>query len=172
MRAVRISPTIKPRSGAPMPSTIHPIRRFPAQCSVTDPAGRFLNLLYCFGFWFLVTLPALSNEPAYAGWVFVSAEDEAGMTMYADPDTIRRNGNLVKMWHLSDRTTTEGYGSIKTQREYDCATARHRLLAASILSEHMGLGTILSDNVKEGQWIPVEPESSGQALWKFACGKK
>ena len=104
--------------------------------------------------------------------MFVSNDDEAGMTVYVDPDTIQCNGGLVKMWHLSDRKTMDGYGSIKTQREYDCAQARHRLLAASIFSDHMGQGTLLDDNVKEGQWIPVAPESSGHALWKFACGKK
>lgn len=157
-----------------MPFSIRPIRRFPVQCSVTSPVGRFLNLspLYCLGFWLLITLLALSSGPSYAGWVFVSGDDEAGMTVYVDPDTIRRNGDLVKMWHLSDRKTMEGYGSIKSQREYDCAAARHRLLAASILSEHMGRGQVLSDNVQEGQWIPVAPDSSGQALWKIACGKK
>ncbi|HSS29385.1 MAG TPA: surface-adhesin E family protein [Nitrospiraceae bacterium] len=115
---------------------------------------------------------ALSSGPAYAEWVFVSGDDEAGMTVYVDPDTIRRQGDFVKMWHLSNRKTTEGYGSIKTQREYDCAEARHRLLAASIFSGHMGQGKLLEDNVKEGLWMPVAPGSSGHALWKVACGKK
>lgn len=157
-----------------MPFTLRPSRRFPAQCSVTYPAGRFLNLppLYFLGFWLLITLLVLSSGPSNAGWVFVSGDDEARMTVYVDPDSIQRNGDLVKMWHLSDRKTVEGYGSIKSQREYDCAEVRHRLLAASILSEHMGQGTVLSDNLQEGQWIPVAPGSSAQALWKIACGKK
>lgn len=149
-------------------------RRFPAQRSVAYSAGRFPNLLPLsyVGFWLLIPLLVLSNGPSYAAWVFVSSDDEAEMTVYVDPDTIRRSGDLVKMWHLSDRKTVEGYGSIKSQREYDCAAARHRLLAASILSEHMGRGQVLSDNVQEGRWIPVAPDSSGQYLWTFACGKK
>ena len=157
-----------------MLSSIRPFRRFPVQGSVIYPARRSLNLepLYRLRFWPLITLLVLSSGPSYAGWVIVSSDDETGMTVYVDQDTIRRNGDLVKMWHLSDRKTTEGYGSIKTQREYDCAAARHRLLAASIFSGHMGGGKVLEDNVNEGQWISVAPESSGQALWKFACGKK
>jgi len=133
---------------------------------------RCAPLAYLSGFWSLILLMALSSGPAYAEWVFVSGDDEAGMTVYVDPDTIRRQGDFVKMSHLSDRKIMEGYGSIKTQREYDCAAARHRLLAASIFSGHMGQGELLEDNSKEGQWIPVAPGSSGQALWKFACGKK
>ena len=65
----------------------------------------------------------------------MSGDDEAGVTMYVDPDTIRRNGDLVKMWHLSNRKTMEWYGFIKSQREYDCVEARRRLLAVSIFSE-------------------------------------
>ena len=157
-----------------MSFTIRPFRRFPVQCSVAYSVGRSLNLppLNPLGFWLVIPLLVLSGGPSYAAWVFVTSDDEAGMTVYVDPDTIRRNGDLVKMWHLSDRKTVEAYGSIMSQREYDCAAARHRLLAASILSEQMGRGQVLSDNVQEGQWIPVPPDSRGQALWKFACGKK
>lgn len=66
----------------------------------------------------------------------------------------------------------EGYGFIKSQREYDCVVARHRLLAVSIFLGHMEEGKMLSDNLKEGQWIAVAPDCGGQALWKFACSKK
>lgn len=55
----------------------------------------------------------------------MSGDDETGMTVLVDPETIRRNGDLVKMWHLSNRQTMEGYGFIKSQREYDCVVARH-----------------------------------------------
>jgi hypothetical protein len=120
----------------------------------------------------VITLLVLSSGPSYAGWVFVSGDDAAGMTLYVDPDTIRRTGDLVKMWYLSDLKTVEPYGSITSQREYDCGRVRHRLLSASIFSEHMGRGEVRSDIIKEGQWIPVGPESSSQALWKYACGEK
>jgi len=66
----------------------------------------------------------------------------------------------------------EGYGSIKSHREYDCAAARDRLLAAIIFSGQMREGKVLDDNVKDGQWISVAPASSGHALWKLACDKK
>lgn len=170
--AERYNPRLSLMMLASMPFTLHAYQRF--QCSVTYPAGRCLNLRprYCLGFWSLITLLALSSGPSYAEWMFVRGDDEAGMTLYVDPHTIQRTGDLVKMWHLSDRKTVEPYGSIKSQREYDCAAARHRLLSASIFSEHMGHGEVRSDNIKEGQWIPVGPESSSHALWKIACGEK
>ena len=49
----------------------------------------------------LFTLVVLRSGPAYAEWVVVSG-DESGTTAYVDPGTIRRNGDLVKMWTRYD----------------------------------------------------------------------
>jgi hypothetical protein len=75
---------------------------------------------------FLITLLVLSGGPAYAEWVEVDRNDQAGMTVYVDPDTIRHEGDLVKMWELFDHKTTQNIGvglfmSRKDQREYDCS---------------------------------------------------
>jgi hypothetical protein len=157
-----------------MPFSIRPFHRFPVRCSVIYNAGLLLRLplLYFWGFWLLGTLLVLSSGLVYAEWVFVSKDDEAGTTVYIDPDTIRRKENLVKMWLLYDRKAVEGYGSIKSQNEYDCAEDRHRLLGSSIYSGHMGQGRVVYNNFTEGKWAPVVPDSRGQALWKYACGKK
>ncbi len=60
-------------------------------------AGPFLKLPLASisGFWLLITLLVLSSGPAYAEWVAVGGNKEAGVTVSADPDTIRRKGNLV-----------------------------------------------------------------------------
>lgn len=55
----------------------------------------------------LIMLLVLSCGPAYAEWVEVSANKTAGVIAYADPDTIRRKGNLVKMSSLFDLQTTQ-----------------------------------------------------------------
>ena len=45
-----------------------------------------------------LTLLILSSAPAYAEWAAVgSSENGGGVTVYADRDTIRRKGDLVKM---------------------------------------------------------------------------
>ena len=125
----------------------------------------------------LITLLLLSSGPAYAEWVKVSDSDEAGMTVYADPDTIRRNRNLVKMWQFYDYKTVQtvagiGFLTVKEQWEFDCAEGRRRVLALTEFSGNMGSGTVVYTNSEVGKWQPVEPSSIGQLLWKFACGKK
>ena len=115
--------------------------------------------------------------PAYAKWVAVGGNEEAGVTVYADPGTIRRKGNLVKVWHLSDFKTVQiakgnSYLSIKAQHQYDCAEGRERILALMKFSGNMGSGNVVYEDSNERKWRPVAPETTNQALRKIACGKK
>ena len=125
----------------------------------------------------LILLLVLSCGPVYAEWVEVSANKKAGVIAYADPGTIRRTGDLVKMWSLFDLHTTQtaggnSYSSIKALQKYDCAEDRSRALAHTKFSGNMGHGTVVYSNTEEGTWAPVAPVSVGQELWKVACGKK
>jgi hypothetical protein len=125
----------------------------------------------------VITLLVLSSSPAYAEWIKVSDSDEAGMTVYVDPATIRRNRNLVKMWQFYDYKTVQtvagiGFLTVKEQWEFDCAEERRRVLALTEFSGNMGSGTVVYTNSEVGKWQPVAPSSIGQLLWKFACGKK
>jgi len=117
----------------------------------------------------------LSSSPAYAEWVEVGITDEA--TVYADPDTIRRKGDLVKMWYLHDFKTTQtvlnkSYLSSRSQNEYDCKEDRHRALASTSFSGNMGSGKVRSSYSIKGKWEPVPPGTITQILWKLACDKK
>ena len=71
---------------------------------------RFLPLPCCSGFWVLITLLVLTNGPAYGEWVWASSNDQVGLTIFIDPDTIRRNGDLVKLWQLYDYKTIQTVG--------------------------------------------------------------
>jgi hypothetical protein len=122
----------------------------------------------------LIIFLFLSSSPAYAEWVEVGITDEA--TVYADPDTIRRKGDLVKMWYLHDFKTTQtvlkkSYLSSRSQDEYDCTEDRHRALASTSFSGNMGSGKVRSSYSIKGKWEPVPPGTITQTLWKVACDK-
>src|SRR5262249_30217261 len=122
------------------------------------------------------TLLLLSSSPAYAEWVPVSAA-EHGMTVYADPYTIRRKGELVKMCSLYDFKTEQYVRGVlllssKGQIEYDCAEERLRGLAVAEFSGNIGKGTVVYTDSSEGKWIPVAPHGVVQALWKVAYSKQ
>ena len=150
--------------GALMPFTIRQFRRL-------------LPLTYCLSFVFLLTRLLLSSGLAYADWEDVTGNDQGDVTVYANPDTIRRNGDLVKMWQLSDFTTvqtveSDSYLSSKAEREYDCAEECTRVLAFTWFSGDMGGGTAVYSNSNERNWEPFTPHSIDEALWEVACTQR
>jgi hypothetical protein len=162
-----------------MPFSIRPYRRFPVPCPVTDNASPFLklHLAYFGGCWLLITLLVLSIGPVYAKWVSFEKSDEEGMTVYVDKDTIRRKGDLVKMWHLFNFNTVQtevglSFLSITVQTEWDCAEKRHRPLAFIRYSGQMGSGKMVNTESLANIWEPVAPDTLGQRMFKVACGKK
>ena len=143
---------------------------------VTDYARPFLPLACVLGFWSLLILLVLSSGPAYAEWIKIVDNDQTGITVYADPMTVRRNGNLVKGWLLYDFKTiqTKTYAaflSFTALSEIDCTEERTRQLALTNFSRNMGTGEVVYTGADEGKWYPVQPESVDRTLWKLACGK-
>lgn len=145
-----------------MPFSIRPSRRLP--------------LTACFGLWFLITLLLLSNGPAYAEWVEIGTSNN-GATVYVEPDTIRRKGDLAKMWILYDfkaaqTVLNKSYLSSRSQDEYDCTKDRHRALATTSFSDNMGSGKVRSSYSIKGKWEPVPPSTITQTQWNVACDKQ
>lgn len=125
----------------------------------------------------LITLLVLSSGPAYAEWLWASANDLTGLTIYIDPDTIRRNGDLVTLWQLYDYKALQtvagnSFLSSKAQRQFDCRNQRTKLLAFTHFTGNMGSGNRVISDTDEAEWKSVAPGSVGHVLWRFACSKK
>ena len=124
----------------------------------------------------LTILLLLSSGPTYAEWVAISAIDEAGVTIYIDPDTIRRQGSRATISELIDYQNVQtvagnSYMSIRLQREYDCSGSLHRTLAQTKLSGNMGTGEATLTDSDKHKWETADPGSLARRLWKIACNK-
>ena len=124
----------------------------------------------------LMMLLAVVSTSTLAAWVKVG---EIGTTTdYADPTTIRKEGDNVKMWALRDHKTKvlvengKPFKSTKEQSEYDCKEKQLRMLSMSFYSRNKARGEIVHRESDPGNWEPVEVGSTAEALWKIACGKK
>jgi hypothetical protein len=115
---------------------------------------------------------------AAAKWAVVArSPDRGGAVAYADPVTLRRSGNLARLWELWDFKTTqvvEGKRLLSTrwQNEYDCKAARMRNLSITGFSGHMGNGTVVGYGNALTPWEPVAAGTIKADLRNFACGKK
>jgi len=123
----------------------------------------------------LTLMLAVVSSSAMAQWVGIATTH--GSIYYANPSTIRKSGNKVKVWTLIDFNSVQEdsgdkYLSSKSQEEYDCKEEQIRLLYFSWHSENMGKGEVVyTENKLAMVWRPVSPESVGRTMWKFACGK-
>ena len=126
----------------------------------------------------LMLLLAAATGSAVADWVKVAAVGGVANTLYADPVTIRKAGNKVKMWSLVDHQTAladsfgKAHASEKVQWEHDCKEEQQRMLAYVTFAENMGKGKTVFSDPQPGKWSPVAADAPEKALWKIACGKK
>jgi len=123
----------------------------------------------------LLLLLWMNSGPTYAGRVSLGDTD-SGTRVYVDRSTLLSKGDLMTMWILYDfrsmRTVAgKSYLFTKTQGEYDCAQRRHRTLVDTGFSSIMGLGAVVYNESSSREWASILPQSLGQTLWKFACGK-
>lgn len=125
------------------------------------------------GLMLLVTATAASAE-----WTRTVSGGNDELIEYVDRATIRRNGNLVKMWDLMDYKTVQkgpagvSFLSAKQQTEYDCKEEKERMLAFLWFDGQMANGKVVYSNSDTDKWSPISPGSVAETLWKIACGKK
>ncbi len=125
----------------------------------------------------LTLMLSIVSSNAMAEWVYVTEtkkeEEKAdGFIAYADPASIRKTGNRVKMWVMYDyyRVRKLGIISARHKEEFDCEKKQMRQLFLSAHSVHMTDGeTVFIRNVRD-DWELVPPDSVGGAVLAFACG--
>lgn len=115
---------------------------------------------------------ALSSMAASAAWEKAAANDT--QALYIDRSSIRKSGNMAKMWAMTDLNkpliiANESALSTKRQDEYDCKRERLRTVFFAFYSGHMGGGETLISNPKALDWAPVAPGTMSQSLWEAAC---
>jgi hypothetical protein len=129
----------------------------------------------------LMMLLATVSSSAMAGWVEVGWAEDGNATFYADPTTIRKSSNKVKMWNMLDYKIAAVFKlsyrssiyvrSLRRQTEYDCKEEKQRVLYVDLLSGNMGSGETVFTVHKEDDWIPIPHGAANLIFWKFACRK-
>lgn len=120
----------------------------------------------------LLPLLLLASGSAWADWVKVTSTVEANF--YVDPATLRKDGNLRKIWLIMDlkQRDTEGAISRRVKAEYDCKGERIKSLALSTHAEPMAGGTIIANYGADTRgWNEVPPGSAFDSILKLVCAQ-
>jgi hypothetical protein len=118
-------------------------------------------------------LLGIVSSTAAAEWVEVDRTDTT--TVYGDPTSVRRAGDMVKMWEITDFATAKKwidgklYMSTRERSEYDCKEERWRTLHISLFSGHMSYGEVVFSVSSPGDWKPVAPDTIAETYWKLVC---
>lgn len=128
-------------------------------------------------------LAVVSNN-TFAEWIVIGTND--GGDVYADPVTIIKEGNQVKIWALINYKMPRVLGSLKPlmsmkiQTEFDCKDKQSRGLSFIAYAENMGGGKsedmsgagISYIDANSKKWISIPPNGTGLVLSKLACGDR
>jgi hypothetical protein len=120
----------------------------------------------------LLLIVLLISTNAMAEWVEIGKSKN--FIVYVDPATIRKSGNMVKIWSLHDYKTAQGsipYMSSRLEREHDCIEKRGKQLFLAFYSKNMGRGGSIWKDTESRNWLPVASGTIKEVVWKYACGK-
>ena len=124
----------------------------------------------------LMLLLAVYSTIAAAAWVPVGGNENG--TIYVDPATSTKEGDMVSVWYLlnfkSVQVTTLGkqFLSQMSRHELDCKEKRGRILETTTYSGNAESGEVIYRDISVGQWESLKPETVLQILWNVACGKQ
>lgn len=123
-----------------------------------------MRIILCF-------LLSLVAAPAWAEWVKVSVAEDGSLSIYIDPASIRKDGNLRKVWQINARKQRDKDGamSVRARHEYDCKEDRFRVLAASSHSEPMAGGDVLESADDPSTWFAIPPDTLSARVLKVVC---
>lgn len=121
----------------------------------------------------IVSRSAIAEEGVNANWSYADVSEDA--MFYVDKSTIRKTGDMVKMWVLLNFNNKLKHGktsgrSSMSQDEFDCKEEQMRERYSARYSGDMGGGDVISSISTPSGWQPVGPGSVGKTLWNIACG--
>lgn len=119
----------------------------------------------------LVLFGLLVCTMAEAKWIPLEGDGES--RTYYDDQSIRRVGDLVKVYILKDIKIPKiglSHKSTKILYQIDCKADTVKPLAMSVYSDNMGVGNVIQtfNDLGPGA-IPIHPRSIGSLLSDIVC---
>jgi hypothetical protein len=120
----------------------------------------------------------LISTNVLAEWtVLESASSEDGFDVYVNTESIRRDGNKVKMWNMYDykkvKVDVKNYLASVSHVEYDCNEETLRLLDLFWYTGNMGQGQPVFSNTNiQKDPISIIPETIHESLFNIACSNQ
>ena len=120
----------------------------------------------------ILALAIFVSCPVWAEWKFM--DQNVDFKVYIDPETIRKDGRLRKVWVLHDdiKVDERGAKSRQLRHEYDCKNERYRFLSYTLHGERWAQGiTILLRTPENDPWTDIPPNTPIEDVLKIVCAR-
>lgn len=120
----------------------------------------------------------LASTCVQADWVRITTSEDAKVSTYADPDTVRTVGTKVQLMTLTDYQDAQviagaqKFKSVKMQDEFNCDDGSGRHMNLSAMSENMGKGTTVATETKPAPLRSIREATADAEMLRFACTRK
>jgi hypothetical protein len=111
----------------------------------------------------------LAAAPLRAEWLKVGETDAA--VHYIDTATIRKDGNLRRVWTVQDMKDGDrtGIRSIRALEEYDCKQERFRYLSLTAHAAPMAGGQVIAAQALDDNWTGRPPGTNPSVIERIVC---
>lgn len=120
----------------------------------------------------LIIFVMMLTGSAWAEWKYLA--QNADFSVYIDPETIRKDGQLRRIWILHDAIKVDQYGakSRRLRHEYDCKNERYRFLTYTLHSELLAQGNVILLRTPENDpWTDIAPNTAIEDILKLVCAR-
>jgi hypothetical protein len=122
---------------------------------------------------YLLVLVMLTASPAWADWKFVTGNESKGTEFFIETDGIRREGNFVRVWELTNYLTPRvlnkiEFLSMRSRVEYDCKQDRSKTHSISIFANLYARDLIQTESLTQS-WEDVPPRTIQWDLLQSVC---
>jgi len=118
---------------------------------------------------------------SWAEWEYASKTSDGKVTIFTDKSTIRRSGEIAKMWTLKNynvyRTNSQRkkYRSEKALVAHNCKEDIVALISLVTYSDLWGKGNVVDSytwSERDWEWDPIVPGTTVATQRETACSKK
>jgi hypothetical protein len=120
----------------------------------------------------VLVISVFISSSALAQWSKFEESPEADF--YINKSSIRKDGNLRKVWMLQDLKELDKVGGELSRRlriEFDCKQERSRIVSSSSHTDQMAKGKLITNISEVDKWDDVPPMSVSDTLLKLVCNK-
>jgi len=108
---------------------------------------------------------------SYGEWLKIGDSEKNGNTYFIDKDTIKKNGEYVYWYHMSNYKKLNEYGDMSEIIYYqgDCGMSKYKMLSGIFYYQLMGTNESSRETAKNPEWVYTFPGQIDKALLEYAC---